>query len=98
MFDQTIEKIESTQRHLPSAVITLIVIGWLMGVWLFCAEKFEYSGWEYTGMDLDEEEEDLAAENEQNEEEAEEEEEEVTVADVVFSCLSCHRPAILKYC
>ena len=40
-------------------------------------ERFEYAGWEYTGMDLDEEEEDIAAEAEQNEEEVEEEEEEV---------------------
>lgn len=41
-------------------------------------ERFEYAGWEYTGMDLDEEDEDIAADNEQNEEEAEEEEEEVS--------------------
>lgn len=43
---------------------------------MLSVERFDYAGWEYTGMDLDEEEEDIAAEAEQNEEEAEEEEEE----------------------
>ena len=40
---------------------------------LYIAEKFQYKGWEYTGMDQDEEEEDLADDDDESEEEEDEE-------------------------
>lgn len=66
---------------------------------LWYTERFEYAGWEYTGMDLDEEEEDIAAEAEQAGEEAEEEEAEEEVRKVSRNqkhCISYRKQKLLK--
>lgn len=72
-------RVDTTSVSFVPRVGSVLIIASTDTYWFTATvERFEYTGWEYTGMDLDEEEEDAAAEGELNEEEVEEEEEEVS--------------------